>query len=150
MRASVKIFRDTYVDSVVQLRGMRVMRELEGVEWASAAMATPANVETLRAEGVDDADVEGAGSNDFFLVARASSDVIASKALAAGESAVFSSGQPDDGRGGAQAARSLPESSAMPQTRKAARMAARPVAPTPAKSVVPGPRSRAAANGAAD
>jgi hypothetical protein len=49
----------------------------------------------------------------------------------------------------AQAARSLPESSAMPQTRKAARMAARPVAPTPAKSVVPGPRSRAAANGEA-
>jgi FdrA protein len=109
MRASIKIFRDTYVDSVVQLRGMRVMRELDGVEWASAAMATPANVETLRAEGVDDADVEDAGSNDFFLVARASSDDIASKALAAGESAVFSSGRADDGAGGAQAARSLRE-----------------------------------------
>lgn len=49
----------------------------------------------------------------------------------------------------AQAARSLPES-AVPQTRKASRMVARPVAPTPAKSVVPGPRGRAVANGAAD
>ena len=51
MTVAIKIFPDTYVDSVVQLRGMRAMREVDGVEWASAAMATPANVETLRAEG---------------------------------------------------------------------------------------------------
>jgi hypothetical protein len=50
----------------------------------------------------------------------------------------------------AQAARTLPESSAMPHTRKASRMAARPIAPTSAKSVIPGPKSRAAANGMAD
>lgn len=50
----------------------------------------------------------------------------------------------------AQAARSLPEG-AQPVTRKASRMATRSVAPTPAKAVVPGPRSRAAAaNGTAD
>ena len=50
----------------------------------------------------------------------------------------------------AQAARSLPEG-AQPATRKASRMAVKSVAPTPAKSVVPGPRGRAAsANGAAD
>jgi hypothetical protein len=45
----------------------------------------------------------------------------------------------------AQAARSLPESSAVPATRKVSRMPTRSVAPTPIKSVVPGPRSRAAA-----
>ncbi len=49
----------------------------------------------------------------------------------------------------AQAARSLPDA-AQPQTRKASRMATRSVAPTPVKSVVPGPKSRAAANGRAD
>lgn len=43
----------------------------------------------------------------------------------------------------AQAARSLPESSALPQTRKASRMAAKTFGPTPTKSVVPGPKSRA-------
>jgi hypothetical protein len=51
----------------------------------------------------------------------------------------------------AQAARALPESSAVPHTRKASRLAVRPIAPTPAKSVIPGPKSRrAAANGADD
>ena len=50
MTAAIKIFPNTYVDSVVQLRGMRAMREVEGVEWASAAMATPANLE-IAADG---------------------------------------------------------------------------------------------------
>jgi hypothetical protein len=51
----------------------------------------------------------------------------------------------------AQAARTLPETAAMGQTRKASRMVARPVGPTPAKSVVPGPKSRStASNGAPD
>lgn len=90
MSVAFRLFPDTYVDSVVQLRGIRAMRAVDGVEWASAAMATPANVETLRGEGVDAAQVAGAGANDFFLVARASSDADADEALAAGESAVFS------------------------------------------------------------
>src|SRR5947209_2065970 len=50
----------------------------------------------------------------------------------------------------AQAARSLPEASAQPATRKASRLPTRSVAPTPVKSVVPGPRSRAAAAAARD
>jgi len=89
---AIKFFRDTYVDSVVQLRGMRAMREVEGVEWASAAMATPANVETLQVEGVESAQVVDAGSNDFFLVVRAATDSVASQALSTGEAAVMSSG----------------------------------------------------------
>ncbi len=92
MTMAIKFFRDTYIDSVVQLRGMRAMRETEGVEWANAAMGTPANVETLRAEGVEPAQLGDAGSNDFFLVVRADSDSVAKEALAIGESAVLSSG----------------------------------------------------------
>lgn len=45
----------------------------------------------------------------------------------------------------AQAARALPESSANPATRKASRMPTKSIAPTSVKSVVPGPKSRAAA-----
>ena len=90
---AIKIFPDTYVDSVVQLRGMRAMREVDGSAWASAGMATPTNLETLRAEGVDPAEVANAGSNDFFLVVRARTDSVAAEALAAGESAVASSGR---------------------------------------------------------
>jgi FdrA protein len=87
---AIKVFRDSYVDSVVQLQGIRAMRDVDGVEWASAAMATPANVATLQTEGVDAAAVEGLGSNDFFLVARGSPDDAVAEALAAGESAVRS------------------------------------------------------------
>lgn len=90
MTMAIKVFPDTYIDSVVQLRGMRAMQEVSGVEWASAAMATPANVATLRVEGVDPVQVADAGSNDFFLVVRASTDSAGSEALAAGESAVTS------------------------------------------------------------
>jgi FdrA protein len=87
---AIKIFPDTYVDSVVQLRGIRAMRDMVDVEWASAGMATPANIETLRAEGVDPADVEGLGSNALFIVARAHDEEVAAKALTVGETAMLS------------------------------------------------------------
>ena len=109
MTAAIKVFPDTYVDSVVQLRGMRAMREVEGVEWASAAMATPANLEILRTEGVEPATVTAAGSNDFFLVVRASTEAICALALAAGETAVTSSTAPPDDAGHTDAPSSLRE-----------------------------------------
>jgi FdrA protein len=94
---SFKLFADTYVDSVVQLSAIRAMRGIEGVEWVSAAMATPANVDTLRSEGVDPAQLGGVGSNDFFLVARATTDAAADEALTAGEAAAFQTRDADDG-----------------------------------------------------
>ena len=110
MKVAIKLFPDTYVDSVVQLRAMRAMRELDDVERASASMATPANVETLLAEGVDASDIDGVGSNDFFIVARAADDEAASRALEVGESAVGSSTTgTDDGAARPAALRSLPE-----------------------------------------
>jgi FdrA protein len=109
MSMAIKLFPDTYVDSVVQLRGMRAMREVDGVEWASAAMATPANVETLRTEGVEPGQVTGASSNDFFLVVRAATDSIAAEALSTGETAVMSSGPPRDATEHGDVPRSLRE-----------------------------------------
>ena len=109
MSIAIKVYPDTYIDSVVQLRGMRAMREIDDVEWASAAMATPANVETLRAEGVDPADVASAGSNDFFIVARASDPEVAAHALAVGEAAVLSAGPDTKAGEQVEAPRSLRE-----------------------------------------
>jgi FdrA protein len=86
---AIRRYPDTYVDSVVQLRCIRAMREVDGVDWASAAMATPANVETLLGEGVSADDLAAAGANDLVLVVRASSRQIADEALRAG-SAAFS------------------------------------------------------------
>ena len=90
MNLAIKIFPDTYVDSVVQLGAIRAMRDIAGVDWASSAMGTPANVRALREQGVDPADIADTGSNDFFVVVRATNQDVAQEALAAGESAVFS------------------------------------------------------------
>lgn len=98
MTTTTKFFADQYVDSVVQLSGMRAMREVAGVDWASAAMATPANVDTLREQGVVEDDLAGRGANDFFLVVRAEDDEAAAAALAAGETAVFAARTAPDAR----------------------------------------------------
>ena len=37
MSTRVKVYPDTYLDSVLQLSGTRSMFEVEGVEWAAAA-----------------------------------------------------------------------------------------------------------------
>ena len=112
-RVTVAISRypDTYVDSVVQLRCIRAMREVDGVDWASAAMATPANVETLLGEGVSADDLAAAGANDLVLVVRASSRQIADEALRAG-SAAFSAevtAAADDPAAVHRAPRSVPD-----------------------------------------
>jgi FdrA protein len=115
--AAIKVFPNTYVDSVVQLRGMRAMRELDGVEWASAAMATPANVDTVREKGVDEAQLTGVSSNDLFLVVRGASDHIVERALAAGESAILSARSDTEEARQQAAPRSLRDAlQAQPQT----------------------------------
>lgn len=96
MSVAIKIFRDTYVDSVVQLAGTRAMRETEGVEWASAAMATPANVDTLRSEGIEQDQVAQARSSDLILVVRAADESVATEALAVGAAAIRSPTRPDE------------------------------------------------------
>jgi len=98
MSSRVKVFPDTYLDSVLQLSGTRTMFEVDGVEWAAAAMATPANLETLLGQGFDEADVASASANDLFLAARAADDAVVDAAIEAGEQALFKAG--DGGAGG--------------------------------------------------
>ena len=94
MTVAARTFADTYVDSVVQLEAMRAMRQTGGVDWASAAMATPANLEVLRENQVDTAGLAGADTNDFVIAVRASTPDAAQEALAAAERAVFSARPP--------------------------------------------------------
>ncbi|MCE0764278.1 protein FdrA [Pseudonocardia kujensis] len=89
MTTSVRIHRDTYVDSVVQLAGTRALRAAPDVDWATAVMATPANVETLLAEGFDAEDLAAATANDLVIAVRAGSRTAAAEAVDAGERAMF-------------------------------------------------------------
>lgn len=95
----VRLFRDAYVDSVLQLAATRAMRETDGVEWAAAAMATPANLETLAGQGFADPSLEAASANDCFLAVAARGETEAGSALAEGEAALFG-GRGDRGRRG--------------------------------------------------
>jgi FdrA protein len=90
LTSAVSVFPDTYVDSVVALRGIRAMRETDGVQWATAVVTTPANLQALREEGVTDERLDAATASDFCLAVRADDEDIADQALRAGQEAVFS------------------------------------------------------------
>jgi FdrA protein len=110
MKRAVRVLRDAYVDSVLQLAATRAMRESDGVEWAAAAMGTPANLATLAGEGFDE---PRAGANDCFLAVAAADPAQAEAALAAGEAAL--AGRGSDGSAGearSPAPRSLEEAAA--------------------------------------
>ncbi|MFC4947307.1 protein FdrA [Pseudonocardia sp. GCM10023141] len=100
----VTLHRDTYVDSITQLTGTRALLATEGVDWAAAAMATPANLESLAAQGFDLAAFDGSGANDLFIAIRAESDDAVSTARDAGTSAMFDA----RGTGGGESAAEKP------------------------------------------
>ncbi len=98
MTGSARVFPDTYVDSVVALRGMRAMRATPGVQWATAVAATPANLDTLAAEGIATDRLDGAEAGDFCLAVRADDEDAADRALDAGQEAVFAAPAEDTER----------------------------------------------------
>ncbi|MGW5686205.1 FdrA family protein [Nonomuraea sp. NPDC003754] len=83
MKPAVRVLRDTYLDSVLQLLGARAMRGADGVEWATAVMATAANLDALRQEGFDPPE---ASPYDLVLAVRAGDP---EAAFAEGERAMF-------------------------------------------------------------
>ncbi|MEJ3655258.1 protein FdrA [Actinomycetes bacterium KLBMP 9759] len=85
----VTLYRDTYVDSITQLSGTRALVATDGVDWATAAMATPANLDTLASEGFDLDELAGSGANDLFVAIRAESPDVVEGARSAGEAAMF-------------------------------------------------------------
>ncbi|MFE3452600.1 FdrA family protein [Nonomuraea sp. NPDC059194] len=95
MKAAVRVLRDTYLDSVLQLLGARAMLRADGVEWATAVMATAANLDALRHEGFDPPE---AGPNDLVFAVRAADESDTAAAFADGERAMFAAhgGGPDE------------------------------------------------------
>jgi FdrA protein len=93
------VLRDRYVDSVVQMGASRAMMDVDAVEWAAAAMGTPANLETLAGKGFDTGSI-GATANDCFLAVDGASDDAVDEALKVGERALAGGAGP----GGAAAA----------------------------------------------
>jgi FdrA protein len=83
----IGVLKDRYVDSVVQMSASRTMMDLDGVEWAAAAMGTSANLATLADRGFD-LDGVDATANDCFLAVAAASDEVADRALDVGEEAL--------------------------------------------------------------
>jgi FdrA protein len=107
---TVRLYREMYVDSVVQLSGTRALFGVEGVEWASAAMATPGNVATLEKEGFAVEELADAGANDLFIAVRAVSADVADAAREVGENALFAVGRREEaGPAGRRRARTLQE-----------------------------------------
>jgi FdrA protein len=97
MSRTVEVHKDRYVDSVVQMSASRAMMDVDGVEWAAAAMGTPANLETLAGKGFDTNSFD-ATANDCFLAIDAASDDALDAALEAGKQVL--AGGADRGQAG--------------------------------------------------
>ena len=103
MSRTVEVHKDRYVDSVVQMSASRAMMDVDGVEWAAAAMGTPANLETLAGKGFDTNSFD-ATANDCFLAIDAASDDALGAALEAGKKALAGGADPSQAGGLAGAA----------------------------------------------
>lgn len=93
---ALRVRAGTYVDSVRLMGVSRQLRERQGVTWAAAAMATPANREELAAQGFTGAHLGDAGADDLVLAVVAIDDAAAQTALDAAEAAL----DEGDGHGG--------------------------------------------------
>jgi FdrA protein len=86
---AVRVLPETYVDSVLLLGATRAMSDVAGVSWATAVMATPANVASLVEEGVPVEAIAEAAANDLVLAARAADAERGHDALEVGVTALF-------------------------------------------------------------
>jgi FdrA protein len=105
MNSDLRIFHNTYVDSVMQLAASRAMNEYAGIDWAAAAMATPANLQTLTSEGFSADDLGSA--NDLFLAVRGTDDDSVQAALSAGADTMFAGRPVQNGPGIRRAHRTI-------------------------------------------
>jgi FdrA protein len=95
---AARVLRGRYVDSVELLAVTRTMRQSEGVEFAAAVMATPANLDDLRELGFTGDDLAAATTNDLLLAVRAPDATLVAGALGRGERALSPSGSAAAGR----------------------------------------------------
>jgi FdrA protein len=85
--ARARVFPGTYRDSLLLLSATRAMQDGDGVAWAAAVMATPANVEDLAGHGF--AGLGSADANALVLAVQAEDDRAADAALDCGLGRLF-------------------------------------------------------------
>ncbi len=83
----VRRHAETYVDSVLLLTATRAMQDVDGITWATALMATPANVDAVRDQGVSDPLLDELCASDLLLAVQGDEGIIEA-ALAAGDDAL--------------------------------------------------------------
>ena len=81
-----------YRDSVALMVLSSALAEADGIRQASAMMATPANLEILRATGLFDLAFDAAGPNDLCIAVEARDDAAAREALAVAERLLTAAG----------------------------------------------------------
>jgi succinyl-CoA synthetase alpha subunit len=84
MATAYRVVRNLYRDSVSMMQLSAVLRDLPGVEQASATMATAANLDMLREAGMLDGDPE-AGTSDLLVVVKGNGSAALEAALVAAE-----------------------------------------------------------------
>ena len=84
MATAYRVVRNLYRDSVSMMQLSAVLRDLPGVEQASAIMATAANLDMLREAGLLAGDPD-AGTSDLLVVVKGSAHAALEAALAAAE-----------------------------------------------------------------
>ena len=85
--ARVRVFPGTYRDSLLLLSATRAMHEGDGIGWAAAVMATPANVADLAGRGIGD--LGAADANALVLAVQAADGQAADAALDRGRALLF-------------------------------------------------------------
>lgn len=76
------------MDSIRLMSATRRMRDVPGVVWSAAVMATPAILEELAGRGFPPGELDGAGAEDLLLAVEAQTDGEAEAALVAAEEAL--------------------------------------------------------------
>jgi FdrA protein len=107
--ARCEVVRDSFVDSVLLLAATRAMLDSEGVEWATAVMATPANLAVLGSEGFEDAGLGSASANDLVLAVRADSEEACAGGIDRGRARLVAEHPAGGGGGERRGARSIAE-----------------------------------------
>ena len=96
MISAVRRYAERYVDSVLLLAATRAMREAPGVTWATAVMATPANLAALGTEGFVDQALDVSTAADLVLAVRGGSASVVETALELGDDALFGARVPSN------------------------------------------------------
>jgi FdrA protein len=97
--ARLRVFAGAYRDSLLLLSATRSMRAADDVEWATALMATEANVADLGSAGFGVSELGSADANDLVLAVRAAGAGPADAALDQGQAVLFAEAGRDDGPG---------------------------------------------------